>query len=994
MKKFISLLGLLVVAAAPVSAREVLRQNFDDATVFAAGPLRSGGAWTVKPAEPDDFTITSEEKFSPPCAFKVHRKTRAGWAVLSLPLADGHDFAFEFKLRCTTGNGIVLQFKERDSDKVAAGVLLQAGARPSGYTAEMRWRGDGTLPELPADAWFTCRIRFDVCERVYMLEIVTPDGCEHRGEIPYPLAGNGVCDRVYFINILPIDCQSFIDDVIVTQSESPAVGSRKSLDGAASSPDAELAAVLAGRSESVYAAKPGTSAVVEFAPEADVGGLVLQSSGALPQISVTALNQMGHTLDLGKNLTPSASGFYLLPPTQKVRKIQLDFAAPAVLTACRFYSLPHAGQGQLDQEFAAKVDAEYRLPVYDLQYPGHARAQLTFVNHTRGEVPVRVTLTERGSQQPWGEALELNLPVGKSDHFFELKDLPNGEYLTTIADHSDPEAEIHGKIERLLRLRTSPACSAAPLKELTGQKIFFPDAFYLAEAKQVEFIPGVAEKHPAVRGVPGEDEHWVHMADDIFLDQDGHICINYHTLDRQWHLASRQAYHAVALDDTLEHWESLPGLAAIPPQHRPMDSCLPAPAVPDWEPKPGVDGKITYRFYDAEADGPVRLDQVNLEVVNGAAPGTVGYQKYDWQVMRPAPWTIWPIWYKAPGEALILSRTPLVDAPPPTGVLESPNSGSDLLFGRWLSDDGKTLFVGHGRHLIRHAPYTARYDNLYDRARIVAVWRTRDGINWEQNYVAPPDANKPPADQSYGGHNFRVPDGSGLRIAFFNRYSAYYQQISWELIYSWDGFRWTRFQDRPQFLPNGPLGDFFHGGGYVGGNAIEKDGKIYQLMGWVNDHYHFQSEIVHTYSPTAKGLTAEFLRRNYAPRHLEEWPYFQKHFDGSYEKLAEHTQKATSGFGVMVYRKDGYFAATAGNTPAHLVTVPLTAQGGLKINAAVDKDGYLEIKLLQNGRAVFGYARRFTDVDAVALPVFDRLPAGEFQVEIIMQNARLYTLEF
>jgi hypothetical protein len=30
----------------------------------------------------------------------------------------------------------------------------------------------------------------------------------------------------------------------------------------------------------------------------------------------------------------------------------------------------------------------------------------------------------------------------------------------------------------------------------------------------------------------------------------------------------------------------------------------------------------------------------------------------------------------------------------------------------------------------------------------------------------------------------------------------------------------------------------------------------------------------------------------------------------------------------------------------------------------------------------------------VALPLFDRLPDGDFQVEITMKNARLYTLQF
>ena len=1006
MKKQLNRLVLfiaLVAFAATVPARVILQQNFDDANVFQPGPLSAGqaadalgGSWRVQASKPDDFTVTTEQPASAPHALKVLRQVGAGAAILNFRPDEGYDFTFECKVRCTTGDGIVLHMNKEGAGKVFAGILLQAEAKPSGYTAEGGWMVDKTLPAVPAGQWFTCRVNFNASERFYTIDIVTPDGKVAAGELPYPLLVDGVCDRVHFINILPVGCHSYVDDVVVTQADEPAVGNRTLLNPKASSPDAALAALLAGQEGASYAAKPGQSAVIEFAPEADVNALILKAAGgdALPQVTVKALNLLGHWVDLGSGLSADAQGFLIVPPTQKITKLTLDFAAPVALAACRLYSPLSAGQGQLDMDFAKIVDAEYRLPVYDLQYDGHENAQLTFVNHTEAAIPVIVTMQERGSGQDYGTPREVLLPPGKSDIIYDLNGMPNGEYITRIIDNRDPDAQKHGTLERLLRLRTSPPCTETPWKEVTGQKIFFPDGFYLAAQENVDFVPGVAEKHLAVHGVPGEDDKWVYYADDIFIDKDGRIRINYHTQNRLWQTASTKSFNAVALDDTLDKWESSEGTVSVPPQKRPMDSKLPDAAKPDWQPKPGPDGKIAYHFYDAEKDGPVKLNQVNLDMISPSAPGTAGYKKYEWGVMKPAACTIWPVWYKAPGEAVILSRTPLVDTFPPSGALEPPNSGSDLGFGQWLSDDGKTLYMGHGRHLIRYMPYIARYDNLWDRARIVAVWRTTDGLHWEQNYVAPPSDNKPYADQSYGGLHFNVPDGAGLRIAFFDRYSAYYQQISWELIYSWDSFRWTRYQDKPQFLPNGPLGDFFHGGGYVGNKAIEKDGKFYQLMSWVNDHYHFQSEIVHGSNPTAKGFTADYMRRRYEPRHLEEWPFFQKHFGGSWEKLAQHTQNATSGFGVIVYRKDGYFAATAGDAPARLVTTSFTAQGGLKANAAVDNGGWLEVRLLQGGQPVEGYAKRLEACDDVAIPLFDTLPKGEFQVEITMKNARLYTLQF
>ena len=117
------------------------------------------------------------------------------------------------------------------------------------------------------------------------------------------------------------------------------------------------------------------------------------------------------------------------------------------------------------------------------------------------------------------------------------------------------------------------------------------------------------------------------------------------------------------------------------------------------------------------------------------------------------------------------------------------------------------------------------------------------------------------------------------------------QQISWEIVYTWDGFRWVRFQNEPQFAENGPFGSWNHGGGYIMPTAIEHNGKMYQLMHWVQDFYHFEAEIAHYHSPTVSHMDAEYLRKRYEPRHLEEWPLFKKYFDNSYEKLSEHLRK-------------------------------------------------------------------------------------------------------
>ena len=980
-------------APTPPDARVLLKQDFDGAP-FAPGPMGNTPHWRIYRSNPGDFTIVSSPAASAPHAMKVLRQTLPGSAALRFRPADGYDFTVECKVLLPTGNGIVLHLLQDRAARPFAGVLLQAARKPSGYTANQGWLGDQDLPALPVDEWFTFRLSFDSAARCYRLAFIDSTGL-HEGKAAYPVVIDGLCDEIRFINILPKGCHSFVDDIVITQGERPALAGRTFLNPRASATPPTLAALLAGQGQARHDAAPGAPVEIEVSPEADLGAVLLAAADnrPLPKFSLKAMNSLGHWVALGDAFSCDANGFLALPPARKLVKLQITFAAPVVLAACRLYSPLAAGQGALDQEFARKLDAEYRLPVYDRQYPGHDRARLTLVNHTAQPLPVRITLQERATAKDFG-AREATLPPGATDLFFDLKTMPNGEYLTRISDNSDPAATRHGTLERLLRHRTSPPCTASPRREVTGQKIFFPDGFYLAEHQGVSFVPGTAEKHLVVQGKPGEDDPYIYMGENIFLDRDGRVRVNYHTQDRLWRIASTRPFNAVALDGTLDRWQVAEGRADVPPQSRPSDPRLPAAARPDWHRKPGPDGKIAYHFYDPAKDGPVKLSQVNLDMISPAAPGTAGYQQYDWQVLRPAACTIWPVWYKAPGEAVILSRTPLVDTFPPSGALEPPNSGSDLGFGQWLSDDGKTLFMGHGRHLIRSMPYVARYDNLHDRARIVAVWRTTDGLHWEQNYVAPPSENLPPADQSYGGRQVRVPDGAGLQIAFFNRYSAFYQQISWEIIYSWDGFRWTRFQDQPQFMPNGPFGDWFHGGGYIGGTAVEKDGKYYYLMCWCNDHYHFQSEIVHGSAKTAAGFTADYMKRRYAPRHLEEWPFFQKNFGGDWEKLAAHTRAATSAIGVAVFRKDGYFSANAGDTPARLLTVPLRANGALKVNAAVGQGGHLVIRLLQNGRPLPGFEKRLGPCDGVELAVFPALPQGDFQVEVTMRNTRLYTLIF
>ena len=141
-------------------------------------------------------------------------------------------------------------------------------------------------------------------------------------------------------------------------------------------------------------------------------------------------------------------------------------------------------------------------------------------------------------------------------------------------------------------------------------------------------------------------------------------------------------------------------------------------------------------------------------------------------------------------------------------------------------------------------------------------------------------------------------------------------------------------------------------------------------------------------------MTADYMKKRYSPRKLEKWPYFEKHFGSSWERLAEHTRNATSSVGVLEYRKDGFFCAVADDRPGRMVTTEVSAKGKLTVNAEIGEGGYIEFKLVADGAEVPGYSKRIEAADGVALPVFDRLPEGKFQVDMRLKNARIYTLNF
>lgn len=973
----------------------IFEQNFDKG--FKPGNITSG-KWAQATyramGTPGSFSIVNEPVLSKPHAIKILRNGDNGRFVIipDKKIPAGHNFTFEFKIWLPSAAGTVLHINSAKG--FVGGVLLFADKAVSAYNVNMGWQADDEMPVLPDKQWLGVRVNFDANRGFYTVDVIYPDGKTVKGSVQYPFLNLEPITEWRFVNILPQTCHTFVDDIKLTYDADVSLDGRDDFSGKASTRNKKFTAMLAGKD--VYISK-GETVELEL-PSAKLELLTIKTPAGKRKpayVSARAQNAGSRWIELGKLPVNQSNGAVVFEKIDQILKLQLQFPTNSVISAVGIYSPAGTPQGELDRAWQKKLDAEYRLPVYDLQYAGCDVAEFTMVNHTENPLEVEINMHDRLKDKHLRK-FKHTVPVGTSNIKFDLKDLPNGEYVTTVTDISDSDSA-GGKFDRLLRLCTSPACAATPRKEITGNKIFFPDGFFLTESENIHFTTGVGKTYKVKSGTNADDSFIV-MGMGLGVDKNGNMVVNYRTMNRMWQVASTKTYHAVANLNDLENWQHFDGYFKnfTPVEQVFAQTDLPAAAKPDWARKPGPDGKIKYRFYDPEKDGPINLSQLQCEFVSYASVGQLGYVDFNWGVMRPDAATVWTVWYRSPGEALIVGKTPLVGGFPVSGTLEPTNSGSDLSFGQWLEDDGKTLCFGFGRHLMRAMPYQAQYDNLFDRARIVGIWRTRDGINWEQGYIAPPDANKPPMDQHYGGSAVRMPHGAGLRVCILNRYSAATQQISWEMIYTWDGFRWTRFQNEPQLCGNGEFGSWYHGGGYLlKESPITVNGKTYILMYWCNNSYHFEAEFLHSSTHSVDHVNGEYIKKRYKERHLEKWPFFQKYFYGSWDKVAEHARNAVSSIGIIELRKDGFFYAVAKDKPARMLTSVLTASNDMKMNAVIKENGYIEVSLLDaSGNVINGYTKRFDSGDDTNWQVFEDLPTGEFQVELKLRNAEIYTLNF
>jgi hypothetical protein len=624
------------------------------------------------------------------------------------------------------------------------------------------------------------------------------------------------------------------------------------------------------------------------------------------------------------------------------------------------------------------IEAEFRLPVYRDQETAQIHVVLG-QDHVRG-FDVLVTVRERHTGRSPTGPRRVTLMPGETRIDFDIGAWENGEYRVELRADGD-EAAVGGSLARLLRInRLAPPLPPAEPQPVTGMKMFFPDARYLASHKDVDIRPVRPALHQAGRPWLKPEKVWQHGNVIGFLP-DGRLAIRFVDNDRDRSRESAENHYAAADLADLTEWEvraGIPtGLDSTPSALQKHAARLGSRAIRP----PGTDRQ--FRFYDAERDGAVQLDGLRVH--------DTGSKPDDWGVMVAPARTAWLLWEKD-DTYLILRDKPFLRDGLSADEFEDPTNSNDNFAGQWLSPDGKTFVYVRGRLLKRYPPFVARYDNLWQAARMLTVFSTRDGLNWDQRYMAPPDEQDEPTEQHYGARIYSVPDGGGLMVAYALMYNAIRQQMHTELFYSWDGIGWNRAPDHVPWTPQGAPGDWYFGSISHGIPVVERDGMLYHLISWASPTPHFGGTYAHS-TERINWLDGTFLEKRYGERGLAKWPYFDDY--GSYDAIAQAIRKQGMTPGVVAYRKDGWWALTAGATEGAFETLPVVATGAMTVNARIGDNGFIHISLLAaDGTPITAYSRRIEAGDQTTLPVFEKLPPQAFRVSAVMKNAELFTIGF
>ena len=1022
-KRFIAIFCIISAGLINTAIAEditYIEQNFDNSKLFKTGKISSqgnpdakSGGWTGQ--NNSAFEIVNHPVKSKPHALKITRGN--SYKVLSLfrnkvfPAKRNFKVSFWCYAESLNRIGLFVSRRNKSISNPIGGLRLNSMERLFVYNPTLKRRDKwvATGQTVPLKTWFYCELRFDVMQKLYWLKMTTEDGKSIESP-PYPLVHGLSISALHFLNTPPKGSSLIVDDIKVSygSKEASDVSNRKNYALTASVNNKKLNVIKDENHKTGVKLRAGVNTIkMQLKTNSPVNMVRIYSgrsngSGKLAACNIIGYNASGQSPEL-VSFTTSQNG------NQNKKYLEYKFnmevlgsltfkfkGANVFLREIEILSPPIVAESVLKKKFLKKVFGEFRLPVYRKQ----KKAYLHLFNKEKKSYKVSLTLTERFSGKVIEPMRTINLKPGENKIGFSIDNIPDGSYIALVKDVS---GKTGARFRRLLRIQHAVKFKKKKLYEMTGKKMLFPDAHYLSNYNNLTFEACSGKLIEAVKPTLDSND-FTQLGNRLYFDENGKLNVLGRYLNRGWKQEKKiRWFLATSTDDKLDKWtiKKIAKRPIIPPQKLAWEKHTRVPGYKKINGKP-----IKLRFYNPAKDGKVKLNQVRVWFISRAGKGSILSAKagnLDWSDINPRKGSGWPIWFKAPGVGLVLTREPVYqDMPLAISELEDPKASNDNWAGQFLSDDGKTLYFTRGMVLRRFPPFNAPWDNLAGASRILTIFYTRDGVNYKSSRMALPDLTDPIASQHYGGIIRRIKNTSGLRLMYTMRYKAYTQQIDVVMSYTWDDIHWKKFPGNEVLASNGPHNSFSAGHVWQPSYMIERDGKTYAVISRVSSVYHFQSEMVNSMT-TIKKITPAWVKNHYQPRQLDKSPIF-KYF-GSWKKLAENTLNSGVGVAVLVCRKDGHFCAKAGDKVGNFTTLPLIAKGSLAINAKIQKGGYIKIELADiKGKKL----KRYSGSNAVILKQGDYmdkllnfgkqkksfLPRSKFKILVTMINAKLFTFSF
>jgi len=686
-------------------------------------------------------------------------------------------------------------------------------------------------------------------------------------------------------------------------------------------------------------------------------------------------------------------------------------AVPVAQRACNLREIEvfAAGDAVVPLHHISKlVEGDFRLPVWLNRdeaslwlYPAAAFSQtlellISFKERETGHVP-RAPLRLRLSARD--RPLKAAIPI---------RGWPDGEYRTVIRVIRQDGAD-SGELVRLLRRQTlpEPPKPAAPVSVRNMTLPMVDDWYFTGISGAARHRIHPAELLPVTTG-PLKPGRVLQGGSRVSVADDGTVKITFWDKERDG--SDMRRHLAVSRDLVRWNITELPTAAHTPDVSRPgcpvtllasltrplRPALFPATAslrpLPRFLPAaaPQAAPVETYRFYDAKRDGPVDLAQISVRWVGlkDTALGDIP------AVARSA----WPVWNKSQSEKIVLLKEPLtVDKPEyQAGELDTWRDTNDNFGGQWLNRERTRLHYCRTRTTVRFPPFRIPYDNMWQVNRILAVWSTTNGLDWQTTWFSQPTEDESIGLQHYGVNTFAL-ENERLRMGYVYHYDQVTQQIWIELNTSRDGLHWKRAPGRVPLATNGPPGSATFGMLFSDDREVPHGDHMLRTLNNCFSGVHF-----YEFTRPPETLTADTLQRRYATRGLaEQWPFFQQ--VGGWEGLAAAMRGAYKSIVLMRMRRDGWSSLRA-DSAAVATTCPLTAGTSLALNARTDDGGSIRVELLDEaGRPLPNYcggnAATFRG-DATRYPLswqggaVTALPAGVFRLRLTLEKADCFALTF